>query len=221
MIHIQKGSPPQALIQAKRTGLTSYADMDTPTKDAIRIQLLTEQYHLCAYCMRRIDFESVQIEHYDAQNPQDGDYDAESTIDYNNMLGVCPGGKKHVNSYKQMTCDQHRKNIKLTVDPRKADSIAKIRYSSSGIIDSDDPDIHKDLCETLNLNCPESLLKENRKATLDALKNWIYRQYRGKEISKATWEKIYADFCGERDGKKQEYVGIISYYLHKKINSAH
>lgn len=221
MIHIQKGTSPQALIQAKRAGLTNYDDMDTPTKNAIKEQLLAEQYYLCAYCMRRIDLKSIRIEHYFAQNPQSGNYNAALTIDYQNMLGVCPGGENHAATDKQLTCDRHKKNLLLTINPLDPSLIAKIRYTSDGKIGSDDSNINKDLCETLNLNCPESLLKENRKAALDALKNWVKRQYKGKTVPKAAWEKIYTNLCGEKHGKKQEYVGIIDYYLQGKIKSAH
>ncbi len=109
MIHIQKGTSPQALIQAKRAGLTNYDDMDTPTKNAIKDQLLAEQYYLCAYCMRRIDSKSIRIEHYVAQNPQSGNYNAALTIDYQNMLGVCPGEENYATTDKQLTCDRHKK----------------------------------------------------------------------------------------------------------------
>lgn len=217
MIHIQKGAPPLELIQAKRAGLTRYDDMDTPTKDAIREQLYVEQFHLCAYCMRRLDIKTMQIEHYIAQNPEDGNYNPSLTIDYQNMLGVCPGGKGQVHIIKQMTCDQHRKNIPLTVDPLDTTSIAKICYTSDGGIDSEDYAIRKDVQETLNLNCPEALLKENRKAALDALKNWVYARYKGKSVSKTEWQRIHSKYCSAQNGQKREYVGIIEWYLKKKI----
>lgn len=217
MIHIQKGPQPMKLREAKRNGLTCYDEMDTETKDAVKGQLFKEQYHLCAYCMRLLDMKTMQIEHYAAQNPQDADYNPESTIDYNNMLGVCPGGKGSVHKYQQLTCDQHRGNIPLTVNPLVARTIAQIKYLADGTIASDDPDINKDLDQTLNLNCAAARFKENRKAALDALKKWIKKEYGARHLSANIWKQVYGTICTDKDGAKKEYIGIIEWYLKRKM----
>ena len=67
MLYIKKKTEPRELTQAKRNGLQDYDTMPTDLKDIIRQQLLTEQGYLCAYCMRRINLDTVQIEHYIAQ----------------------------------------------------------------------------------------------------------------------------------------------------------
>lgn len=220
MVHIEKGPEPKELLDAKRKGLACYDDMDTPTKDVVKEQLFREQYQLCAYCMRRIYKETMQIEHYIAQNPKDGSYDAAQTINFRNMLGVCPGGKNEFHVYRDHTCDQHRKNIPLTVDPLNENSVAKIKYSSSGEIYSDDPNIHKDLAVTLNLNGAASKLKENRKSALDALKRWIQKEYGKTNIPSSEWQRILTQYCTPRNGVKKEYIGIIEAYLKKKVRSA-
>lgn len=220
MVHIQKGFEPKELLDAKRKGLTDYDSMDTFTKKAVKEQLYQEQYQLCAYCMRRLDKETMQIEHYNAQNPDDGSYDAAQTINFQNMLGVCPGGKHMVHAYKDLTCDQHRKNIPLTVNPLNEGSVAQIQYRTNGEIYSDDPEINKDLCETLNLNCAASKLKENRKSALDALKKWVQKEYGKKSIPASEWQRILTQYCAPRSGAKKEYVGIIELYLKKKMRSA-
>lgn len=217
MIHIQKGSPPPELQEARRKGLTCYDGMDTDTKDAIKRCLFEEQYHLCAYCMRLLSIETMQIEHYIAQNPEDGEYNAALTIDYHNMLGVCRGGKGKFHKYRQLTCDQHRKNAPLTVDPLSAHTIAQIKYSTDGTILSDNEKINDDLDKILNLNCPESRLKENRKAALDALKKWVNKNYSGKHLSSDVWKKIYIGMCTAKAGSKPEYVGILEWYIKRKI----
>lgn len=220
MVHIEKGLEPKELLDAKRKGLTDYDSMDTPTKKAVKAQLYREQYQLCAYCMRRLDEKTMQIEHYIAQNPEDGSYDAAQTINFRNMLGVCPGGKHEVHAFKDMTCDQHRKNIPLTVDPLDVNSVALVRYRSDGEIYSDDPDIDKDLCETLNLNGTASRLKRSRKEALDALKKWIHKEYGKKNIPASEWQRILTKYCTPQNGAKKEYVGIIEWYLKKKIRAA-
>ena len=62
-----------------------------------------------------------------------------------------------------MTCDAHRKNIPLTVDPFDIYLIRKLCHTSDGYITSDDIKIKTDVEETLNLNCKASSLPENRK----------------------------------------------------------
>lgn len=92
------------------------------------------------------------------------------SVDYHNMLGVCPGGKgQATRGYADMTCDQHRGNTLLTVDPLNLHSVKKIRYRPNGIIYSNDPDINSDLNDILNLNCNAAKLPMNRKAVLDQL----------------------------------------------------
>ena len=221
MVHIQKNAPPMELIQARRNGLVDYNGMDTPTKDAIKSNLLTEQYHLCAYCMRRIKLDSMQIEHYIAQNPKDADgYQIGQSVDYNNMLGVCQGDKKTAHSLKNLTCDQHRQNEPLTVDPRDPHIEDVIRYKDDGTICSRNKDINRDLDEILNLNCPASRLKENRKAALDALKKKVAGQYGGKSITKAEWERIYKHIDMPEQEKKLEYIGILRWYIKRKIQQS-
>jgi len=167
--------------------------------------------------MRLLNTDTMQIEHYIAQNPQDGNYNAALTIDYNNMLGVCPGGKGEFHRYQQLTCDQHRRNTPLTVNPLDVRTVAHIKYSADGTISSDDPTINNDLDKILNLNCPAALLKENRKAALDALKNGIKRKYGTKHLSSDVWKQIYNSMCSERNGAKREYVGILEWYLKRKM----
>lgn len=220
MVHIQKEAEPLLLTQAKRRGLKHYSDMDSDTRTAIKEALLEEQYHLCAYCMRRITLDSMQIEHYIAQNPVNTQTDPASTIDYHNMLGVCSGEKNQFHALSQLTCDQHRKSTPITIDPLNSASVAHVKYASDGAIYSDDAAICRDLCETLNLNCQAAKLVENRKSALDALKKWIKNHYKGKTISKAEWLRIQNHLCAPTAGTQREYVGILDYYLNKKAKSA-
>lgn len=110
MLYIKKGVEPAALIQAKRDGLKNYDEMSTNVKDILKEHLAAEQGYLCAYCMRRLNLDTMQIEHYKAQHADDEDYDSALTIDYHNMLGVCPGNKGNTTRFRDLTCDQHRGN---------------------------------------------------------------------------------------------------------------
>lgn len=215
MLYIEKSQEPTELTQAKREGLSRYEDLSGDPKKAVQQALLREQGSLCAYCMKRISIENLQIEHYIAQNPEDRDYDADLTIDYNNMLGVCSGNKYGTGTRERLTCDQHRGNTKLTVDPRSATSVAKIKYKSDGTVCSDDADIQKDLDITLNLNCPAARLKENRKSALDALKKDMQKNFPGKQATKSYLEKRLTHF--QKASVKPEFAGILIWYLKRQI----
>lgn len=217
MLYIEKRQEPPELLQEKRKGLADYTDLFGAPKVAVQKSLLEEQGCLCAYCMRRISLETLQIEHYLPQHPQDEDYDPALTIDYHNMLAVCSGNKKQAGVFENLTCDQHRRNTSLTVDPLDRTSIDKIKYKTDGTIYSDDPDIEKDLDDTLNLNCPASYLKENRKAALDEIKKVLYKRFPGKKVPKQQLERMLTRFQELHDGKYVAFAGVVIWYLKRQI----
>jgi len=131
MIYIQKEKEPDSLTVYKKT---KHAYFDGCNKDDIRDNLLREQGCLCAYCMRKINKSNMKIEHW---KPEYGlsDYDR---LDYHNMLGVCAGHNEGQKGSED-TCDTHKGNKNITVDPRDKRTINKIKYrSKSGEIYSDD-----------------------------------------------------------------------------------
>jgi len=174
---------------------------------------------LCAYCMRRIEHpEDVRIEHYSARNPEGGEYKAADTLNFKTMLGVCygnsltPGVKD-----EDKTCDAHRGNLPLTVNPYDINSIRKIRYTSDGYITSDDMGIKKDVEETLNLNCKSSSLPETRKHVLLQTKIEI-RKICGHKNHAAyldTLNKIYDRYTKQR--MLTPYCGITIAWLEKEL----
>ena len=215
MLYIEKSQEPAELTQAKLDGLSRYEDLSGEPKKAVQQALLREQGAVCAYCMKRVSIGNLQIEHYIAQNPEDSDYDAALTIDYNNMLGVCTANKFGTGARERLTCDQHRGNAKLTVDPRNEASVAKIKYKTDGTIYSDDADIQRDLDVILNLNCSAAHLKENRRSAMDALKRDMLKNFPGKQVTKAYLEKRLAFF---RDAPvKTEFAGVLIWYLNRQL----
>lgn len=217
MLYIEKKQEPNELIQEKRKGLTDYSNLSGKPKEAVQVSLLEEQGCLCAYCMRRISLENVQIEHYLPQHPQSENYDPALTIDYRNMLAVCSGNKKQAGKFENLTCDQHRGNEPLTVDPRDPVSIEKIKYKTDGTICSSDAEIEQDLNITLNLNCPASYLKENRKAALDAVKQALHDKFPGKKVPKQQLERMLKQFQVKTNGRYAEFAGVIIWYLKRQI----
>lgn len=210
MLYIKKGHELEALIQAKREGLKHYDDMTTEVKDIVKDSLFTEQGGLCAYCMRRMQLGTMQIEHYLPRSISD----EATTIAYSNLLGVCPGNKG--NAEKFQTCDAHRGNKLLTVDPLKPSSVALVRYLSDGTIYSDDADVNRDLQFTLNLNCAQAYLPQNRRAALNSLKQKIHSDCIGQTATKAYFQNLYDALILGKNGILNEYLGIMLDYLIKR-----
>ena len=169
MILIQRGKEPDSLLKYRKSFPEAcYEDLPTEPREDIRKQMWLEQKGLCAYCMCKLnDSRDVRIEHYAARNPESGEYDATSTLDYKNMLGVCFGNSLQPGTKAEdRICDAHRGNKPLTVNPYNLMSIRKIHYTTEGYIFSDDENINTDVNETLNLNSKARSLPENRKAVL-------------------------------------------------------
>lgn len=217
MVHIIKGAEPLALTQEKINGVKIYSELATDTLDVIRQQMLEEQGYLCAYCMQRIVLDTVTIEHFLAQNPTDKHYIGALTIDYHNMLGVCFGNECKGNSKKNLTCDKHRGNIPLVINPLQKHLVQQIKYKGDGTIYSDDPQIDKDLNETLNLNYEGLLFRKNRKAVLDGLKRYMDRRFAGKQVPVERLRQWLAACYIGKNGIRDPFVGVAINYLEKKI----
>lgn len=217
MIYIKKGREPMELIRYKKEKFAYYEGMPKEVKEAVKTSLLEEQGYLCAYCMRRILPDTMTIEHYNCQS----DVSEQEALDYRIMLGVCLGNrgtKEHRVMKRDMICDAHRGNDPLRADPQKALDISLIKYDGMGIIDSDDMDIKKDVDKTLNLNCKVMNLPENRRKALLALKVYLKKQ-QGKGLwKKRLLERIKKTIENtDENGWKQEYSGILLYYLNKQL----
>ncbi|WP_133014906.1 retron system putative HNH endonuclease [Clostridium cuniculi] len=211
MLLIKKGKEPNSLTMYKKQSNAYYNGYD---KGDVRKALLKEQGYLCAYCMRRISEDKMKIEHYIPQSNSDN----KEALNYNNMLGVCLGNSGAKQKYENLTCDSHRGNAELVVNPMVKASIDLIKYMDDGTIYSDNADINKDLNETLNLNCNDSLLKVNRARVLSDIKRHLYAQQRNGIWKKELLNRMIKKFSTfDSDGKLREYSGVILYYLNNRI----
>ena len=208
MIWIDKGQEPESLLQYKQKEGAYYEGFSD--KEDIQEALLLEQGHICAYCMRRISKERMTIEHYVPQS-----VDESLALDYRNMAGVCMGNRGKRKKY--MTCDAHRENDGLTINPFDRSKVQLIKYKFDGTIYSEDEEINKDLNVTLNLNCDaESVfLKRNRKAALEALQDKLSRERDQGQWTKTLLLKIKDSLKSK--GKNIEYRGIMDDYLDKRL----
>lgn len=168
---ITKGPEPASLVTHRSTphcGYDNYMD-----KDTLRIALVAEQRGICCYCMRRIDSRPglMKIEHWQCR----ANY-PEKELVYRNLLASCRGGEGKPRD--QQHCDTRKADDDLLWNPadpqRRVED--RIRYGADGVIQSDDPVFDQQLNGVLNLNLPR--IKNQRKASLDAVLDWWRRERR-------------------------------------------
>jgi len=211
MISIVKGREPTSLQHYRLQPNAEYnGSQFTSVKADIRTQLLKEQGYLCAYCMQRIvdDQFITKVEHWHCQD----NYETEQ-LNYTNMLAVCLGTTQGC-----IHCDTKKANLNIKYNP--AEPIhrieSKIKYSTSGKVESIEDDFNTQLNNILGLNC--SRLVENRKATIDAVQRGL-----NKKIGTRTNSEINSEFekwsSINTDGYKKEYCGVALYFLRKKLLS--
>jgi uncharacterized protein (TIGR02646 family) len=205
----KKKSGPKSLSEHKSK---THADYDNYSdKDDLRMALLDEQGHICCYCMQRIKLDRMKIEHYQCQ-----DRYPEKQLDYNNLFGACLGneGQRHKNQH----CDTKKGKADIKVNPTDLNRNCEdlIQYSSTGKISSKDPEINRDLNETLNLNM--ETLKKNRRTVI----NTVITQLESK-FPQQTWrksvlaEKIQQYSSLNAEGKYSEYCAAVTGYLKQRL----
>lgn len=214
MILIKKNETPgcKRVLQYAVSSKEEYKDISSKDKDIIKESLLMEQGYLCAYCMRRLDnTKHVKIEHIAPQSIY-----PEKSLVYKNMLAVCDGNEG--SPYSLQTCDTHKRDTEIKADPTEPSVTDTIYYNNHGEILSSDSRINDDLNDVLNLNAEGSYLIKSRKDALNTINHELYKQQeKGKsvysilnQLSKTYGEKPYSS-------KLQPYVGIMRWYIHKKL----
>ena len=225
MILINKTQPLSELTALQQEAVDNGLDADSafeklrnPLKKQVLQQLLREQGHLCAYCMRRIPDERGlphnKIEHWKARNGDDLTCGAYGALDYYNMLAVCTGNEPDKTKPHFLTCDACRGNKPLTVNPTDEATLVTIYYTADGMSHAKDPVIDTDLVSTLNLNCNIDAvqLPSSRKAVLDTLDNKIVRLLEKPDELIILCKKLLSDYEADSD-EKQPFVGIILWRL--------
>lgn len=208
MIQIHKGREPRSLTQHRAMPEASYGNCPTPVKDDIRQALLTEQGYLCAYCQQRIAQDNMKIEHFASQS----EFDTQD-LHYKNMLGCCLGGEG--SPEEKQTCDTRKGNQPLKYNPASPPDIAtQLRYSATGELYANDTELDQQLNQALNLNFKQ--LKDNRKATLKAVKA-VLNSKKGTR-TRPELERLLRKWQDKAAGKLKPFNGIAIYTLQKKLN---
>ena len=214
MIEIKKRKEPSALTTYRKTKYAAYDNMPKSVHDAVLESLMREQGYLCAYCMCKIPqkgkIPSATIEHWAPQSKTSED----RALDYRNMLAVC-NGNRGCGKKEDMTCDARRGNAFLTVNPLNGLTLSSIQYKADGTIFSKDPDINKDLNETLNLNCSQVGLVESRLRALHTMQEKLSKKRPTGDI-RLTCERLLEKYRSQT--KKTPYSGILIWWLQKHVS---
>ena len=181
MLKIDRGEPPAELtenVQELLPEQRSYENLSSETRAALKESLLERQGHLCAYCMRRIeDVDHAKLEHLYPQSRSIAEGHLEKTVDYANMLVSCMGGSDvRGRPHSTQTCDSHKGNETISINPCSQSDVDTIRYRRNGEIFSTNPAFDRDLDETLNLNCREAFLPQDRAGVYEAMQRAIERE---------------------------------------------
>jgi uncharacterized protein (TIGR02646 family) len=207
MRYIQKGHEPESLRDHRRAG-GDYATYSAT--DDLRAALLKEQGSICCYCMQRIKLREMKIEHWAPQSVH-----PHLQLDYHNLLGACLGGER--NAHPSQHCDTHKGSTKIKVhpaDPRqRCDRL--VRYRSNGEIYSDDPDVQRDLDDTLNLNTVE--LTRRRNGAITGLAQRLAKEKKGQWPPDLIRREVEVWRSRGDDGSFRELCQVIIYYLQKKL----
>lgn len=223
MIPVVKGGEPKALTEAKRDIRNTpdapfdYSSLQGENKRKVLEALVTEQGHLCAYCMCRIgtDNSPATIEHIIPQHPTSINPDGGLSLSYKNMLAVCDGRNG-------ATCDKRRGNRPLTVNPTKPETLASIAYQRDGTIRSINPEIDHDLRDTLGLNDGRTNLCANRSEAMRAIEQIVASLIVRKKINDSPSAKrnlcvkILEHYESQTD-MKDEYLGAKLFKARKLV----
>jgi len=192
----------------------------------LRKALKKEQGSICCYCMSSIESSKTKIEHFKSR-----DENATLEVDYTNLYLSCDGEKINCNEnqdneivHGDCKCkyrkDEYSKKIIKHCDTCKGNRELKyinfnsiereIQYKSDGTIFSDNANIDAELNYLLNLNA--KILKTNR---LNA-KNDFYKQLpQDMSWNKSMITRQIEKYEGQ--SKKAPYLGVILYFLKKKL----
>lgn len=218
MITIRKQREPRSLTQFRASGGKKFDDLDSVTKNELRASLLKEQGYICAYCMKRIGrdrdedgyCDDVKIEHvvpraYTKTIPEMEMME----IDYSNLVAVCTG-----KSNGMTHCDTSKENNLISFDPCNPAIETSIKYGlKDGTISSSNESWNDDLNSQSKLNLNHPTLKINRKAAL----NGLIRVLDKKKWSRTQLERRIDQL--DNNQPKAEYIGILKYFINKKLSS--
>lgn len=221
MKQIVKNAEPNSLLQHRASQFSNFDNIPLSTKEELRQSLLTEQGHICCYCMKRIPEHTspnMKVEHYKCQ-----DNFSALQLTYTNLFGACTGyeGQPKI----KQTCDTKKGNTDLTINPTSTlpNCETLFKYNAEGEISSiiDNAEINRQLNEVLNLNM--QTLKDGRSEIYLEIQDRVRLESKKTKKDKSSFVKFLeqerAKWLDRTDNKYRPYCSVAVYYLTKKIKS--
>ncbi|MEG1178911.1 retron system putative HNH endonuclease [Chryseobacterium sp.] len=216
MKQIIKIQEPNSLIEHRANQPAFYDGLSLEAKEELRQNLLTEQGHICCYCMKRIPENTspyMKVEHYKCQ-----DYNSDLQLTYSNLFGACTGGEGKPK--KLQTCDTQKGNQSITINllTSAPNCETQIRYNANGEISSNNDEINRQLNDVLNLNM--QTLKDGRKEIYLSVQKEIEaksKQIGNKQLKLKYFQQEKEKWLTRKDNKYRQFCMIAVYYLEKKI----
>lgn len=211
----------------QKTASPDFEDLKKEMGAVLKDSLLAEQGYLCCYCMNSIEervYEDgskdlkMKIEHFESQD----DY-PDKVTDYNNLFAACKGGEDL--DGKDRFCDSAKGNTELKYIPNPA-SIRKkdeersfnIRYNPRGAISSKDPNIDKELKETLKLNAQTLVrLRKQAWAVLSGKIDRYDKRTKSWETAVDYARDLLAKLEQPKNGRYTAFQGMLIYLLKKRF----
>lgn len=191
---------------------------DQIDKAEAREHLAGEQGFLCAFCMLPVGLPDARNKKFVDERGEPTmkiahrtpiDVEPAQALTWKNLLGSCDGGQRSGGLKK--TCDYAQGSTKLTVDPTEAGSCARLRYEPrkhrEGLfITSDDPELKKDVEETLALNAGD--LPALRAKAWQAFRD-SQRKHAPKQYGMPALRDFYAVWIKQLGAKLPPMLGVI------------
>lgn len=248
MIPIKTGQQPALLVKHKNTTVPddptykpTYDNLSTEARIELKQRLLEDQGYICAYCMRKIDENSMSIEHFCSESRYNGKIDgyADLSLDYRNLLAVCENNGEHCDKYRSSQTEKiavgdkyksAQKEFLYLPNPKDLQQ-HNIRFSyskNSFCISCNDKTVEAEIIATdnqsitnlLNLNC--QTLVNNRKNAwqsvvrqLESKKNKNMKDWLQSDAVIRKAQQIYNTFKPKNQGKNEAYCGFICFMLKK------
>lgn len=207
---VVKANEPGCVTQARSSSIADFDDaVDASCKQRIREALVVEQRGLCCYCGGRIraTADEMKVEHLvPRSHPERGH---EERLAWNNLFGACRGGEGSPPA--QQHCDTRKGNHESPLSPLDASLRERVKYSSGGYVESNEPGLAEALDEVLGLNVAK--LVNNRREVIARLREAANR-WAGKNDS-AWFSRQLRTFASSSTAVLPEYAQVGEYWLRK------
>lgn len=224
MKQIKKIPEPQTLIQHRTKQHSSFNNIPNSTKEALRQNLLSEQGHICCYCLKRIPEKvekdghisyDMKVEHFQCQ-----DSFPQLQLTYSNLFGSCTGNEGKPKNLQ--TCDTRKGSSDLTINllSNAPNCESLFKYNAEGEISSNNENevINHQLNEILNLNM--QTLKDGRRQVYLEVQKKVEAESKSLgngQLKLKYFEQERQKWLSKNYNKYKPFCMIAVYYLSKKI----